>query len=379
MKIMSFAGAAALDGDRARYQWRLRLYKHLNEHNAMVVAVALALLAGLGDAWTSAEIAFTLFYFLPIAVASWFRGRRMGLTVVALCVALSTLTDLMPVGPQRPISLALIWNLVGEAIVFVIYCDTVARLRARVDREMSLRVSAVGELRHAERLNTIGKLAAGIAHELGTPVNVVAGRAELIAGGWLNRDEINASAVIIGEQAGRMARIIRSMLDFGRRSGTDTRSEDIGKLAEETVELLRALARRSGVEIEVTGTNVEAPVNRAELQQVLSNLLSNAIHAMQDGGRVTLCVDEANAKLPENGDTSVRPYACIEVRDEGTGIPPEILPRIFDPFFTTKEVGEGTGLGLSVSYGIIRDHGGAMRIETLLGRGTTVRVYLPHE
>jgi signal transduction histidine kinase len=377
MKIMSLADVAGLDDHRARYQWRLRIYKHLNEHNAVLVAVALALLAGVGDAWTSAETAFTLFYFLPIAVASWFRGRRIGLMVVGLCIALSTLTDFVPVGPHRPISLPLIWNLVGEAIVFVIYCDTVARLRARVDREMSLRVSAVGELRHAERLNTIGKLAAGIAHELGTPVNVVAGRAELIAGDWLNRDEIKASAVIIGEQAGRMARIIRSMLDFGRRSGTDTRSEDVGKLAEETVELLRALARKSGVDIEVTGTNVKAPVNRAELQQVLSNLLSNAIHAMQDGGRVTLCVDEANAKLPENGDASVRPYVCIEVCDEGTGIPPEILPRIFDPFFTTKDVGEGTGLGLSVSYGIVRDHGGAMRIDTLLGRGTTVRVYLP--
>jgi two-component system NtrC family sensor kinase len=110
---------------------------------------------------------------------------------------------------------------------------------------------------------------------------------------------------------------------------------------------------------------------------VLSNLISNAIYAMQDGGVVTLSVDEANAKLAENSDSKVRQYACIEVRDEGTGIAPEILPRIFDPFFTTKQVGDGTGLGLSVSYGIVRDHGGAIRVQTSLGRGTTVLVYLP--
>jgi signal transduction histidine kinase len=183
---------------------------------------------------------------------------------------------------------------------------------------------------------------------------------------------------VIIEQADRISRIIRNMLDFGHRSATDTKREDLGTLAEETVELLRSLADRSGVELIVKSASVvKARVNRAELQQVLSNLLANAIQAVPDGGRVTLAVDEANARLPENGDRQVRSYACIEVQDEGMGIPPEILPRIFDPFFTTKPSGEGTGLGLSVSYGIIRDHGGGIRIQSVLGSGTTVRVYLP--
>jgi two-component system NtrC family sensor kinase len=290
---------------------------------------------------------------------------------------LSALTDFTLLGLRHPGALIFAWNLCCEAAIFVLCCDTVARLRARVDQEMSLRVSAVEELRHAERLNTIGKLASGIAHELGTPVNVIAGHAELIANARLDVTESRHSAVIIGEQAQRMARIIRNMLDFGHRCGTDTRSEDIGLLAIETAELLRTLAQRSGVDILVTGSNVMAEINRAELQQVLSNLISNAIYAMHDGGVVTLSVDEANAKLAENSDSKVRQYACIEVRDEGTGIAPEILPRIFDPFFTTKQVGDGTGLGLSVSYGIVRDHGGAIRVQTSLGRGTTVLVYLP--
>jgi signal transduction histidine kinase len=377
MKTSSLTLDTSSDTLRARYQFRLRVYKHINERNAFAIAVGLAILAGIGDALTTAEIAFTLVYFLPIAIASWFSGRRLGLCIVGLCVAFSALTDFDLTG-QRVVSLIKLCNLFGEAIVFVIYSDTVTRLRARVDHEMSLRMSAVEELRHAERLNTIGKLAAGIAHELGTPVSVISARAELIAEERLDREQTRASGRVIIEQADRISRIIRNMLDFGHRSATDTKREDLGTLAEETVELLRSLADRSGVELIVKSASVvKARVNRAELQQVLSNLLANAIQAVPDGGRVTLAVDEANARLPENGDRQVRSYACIEVQDEGMGIPPEILPRIFDPFFTTKPSGEGTGLGLSVSYGIIRDHGGGIRIQSVLGGGTTVRVYLP--
>ncbi|HEX4351538.1 MAG TPA: ATP-binding protein [Polyangiales bacterium] len=360
----------------APYQLRLRLYRLLNERNAFAIAVVLAILAGVGDALTTAEIAFTLVYFLPIAIASWFSGRRLGLSIVALCVAFSACTDL-EIGRHHPITFAEVINLIGEAIVFILYSDTVARLRLRVEYEMSLRMSAVAELRHAERLNTIGKLATGLAHELGSPTAVIAGRAELIAGDLLTPEERVASALTIVEQSHRIARIIRNMLDFGRRSATETKREDIATLAEETVELLRTIARKSGVEITVRGSEVKARINRSELQQVLSNLLANAIYALHDGGRIDVVVEEANARLPENGDRAVRSYACLEVRDEGSGIAPEILPRIFDPFFTTKPAGDGTGLGLSVSYGIIRDHGGGIRIQSVLGGGTTVRVYLP--
>jgi signal transduction histidine kinase len=376
MKPASLTFDSDSDTVRSRYRLRLRVYKHLNERNAFAIAALLSILAGIGDALTSAEIAFTLVYFLPIAIASWFSGRRLGFSIVLLCVAFSAFTDFGLSG-QRVFSLAKLCNLFGEAIVFVIYSDTVARLRARVDREMSLRMSAVEELRHAERLNTIGKLAAGLAHELATPVRVIRGRAEQLAEARIDREQSRAAARSIMEQADHISRIIRNMLDFGHRSGTDTKREDIGTLAEETVELLRSLADQSGVELLVRSASVKARVNRAELQQVISNLLANAIQAVPDGGRVTLAVDEANARLPENGDRQVRSYACIEVHDEGTGIPPEILPRIFDPFFTTKPAGAGTGLGLSVSYGIIRDHGGGIRIQSVLGGGTTVRVYLP--
>jgi signal transduction histidine kinase len=252
-----------------------------------------------------------------------------------------------------------------------------ASLRERIDNEMSLRLSALEELRHAERLNTIGKLASGVAHELGTPLNVITGRAELIYTGRVDLAGAKGSAGIIGEQADRMSRIIRGLLDFGHRSGTETHLENLLQLSEETTELLRVLAKKVGVEIVVMERDTKSRVNRSEIQQVLSNLLTNAIQAMPGGGRIQVIVDEERVILRENGDKEERTYACVTVRDQGSGILPEILPKIFDPFFTTRSVGEGTGLGLSIAYGIVRDHGGSLRVQSAPGEGTTFQVFLP--
>ncbi|HMJ54233.1 MAG TPA: ATP-binding protein [Polyangiaceae bacterium] len=355
---------------------RSRLYGLVNERNALPVGVGAALLAALGDALTAAEIAFTLIYLLPIALVTWFRGRKYGLAMVVFCVASSAFTGLF-IDPRRVTLLALFWNLVGEALIFLLFSYTMASLRLRIDNEMNLRLSALEELRHAERLNTIGKLASGVAHELGTPLNVIAGRAELIYTGRIDLAGAKGSASIIGEQADRMSRIIRGLLDFGHRSGTETHPENLLQLAEETIELLRVLAKKAGVEIVVSGRDIKSQVNRSEIQQVLSNLLTNAIQAMPTGGRIEVSVDEEQAVLRETGDKGQRCYARITVRDEGPGILPQILPKIFDPFFTTRSVGEGTGLGLSIAYGIVRDHGGSLRVQSALGEGTTFHVFLP--
>ena len=354
----------------------LRLYGLVNEKNALLLGIGSAVLAALGDALTAAEIAFTLIYLLPIALVTWFRGRRYGVGMAVFCVAASAFIELF-IDPRHSTNLALYWNLLGEALIFFLFSYTMASLRERIDNEMSLRLSALEELRHAERLNTIGKLASGVAHELGTPLNVISGRAELIYTGRVDLASAQASASIIGAQADRMSHIIRGLLDFGHRSGTETRAENLLQLSEETSELLRVLAKKVGVEIVVDGQEIKSRVNRWEIQQVLSNLLTNAIQAMPGGGRIEVRVDEEQTTLPENRDRQRRAYACITVRDEGSGIEPEILPKIFDPFFTTRTVGEGTGLGLSIAYGIVRDHGGALRVQSALGAGTTFQVFLP--
>jgi len=354
---------------------RSRLSGMVNERNALPLGIAAATLAALGDALTSAEIAFTLIYLLPIALVTWFRGRKVGLGMVVFSVASSAFIALFI--DRQSTYLTVLWNLLGEALIFLIFSNTMASLRERIDNEMSLRLSALEELRHAERLNTIGKLASGVAHELGTPINVIAGRAELIYTGRLDHAAAKASARIIGEQADRMTRIIRGLLDFGHRSGTDTDLQNLLQLSEETAELLRVLAKKAGVEISVIGSDTKVNVNRWEIQQVLSNLLTNAIQATPAGGRIEVDVEDVQTVLAENGDKRDRNYARITVRDNGAGIEPQILPKIFDPFFTTRSVGEGTGLGLSITYGIVRDHGGALRVQSTMGEGTCFSVFLP--
>ncbi len=375
---MNFAGGAGLPtvgGIGFGGSFMTRLNGYVNERNAAWVAVVLAILAGMGDAATGAEVVFTLVYLVPISILSWFRGRRGGLGMAGWCVVSSGLVR-VSIAPVTNV-LAFGWNLIAEATIFVSCSSLVASLRSLLDREVRLRVAATQELRHAERLNTLGKLAAGGAHELGTPLNVIMGRADLIARGLVDDETARASAVIIHQQGERMERIVRGLLDFGHRGGTDSHPEELLKLCQDTADLLRSLAKTRGVEITVRGRQLEASVNRGELQQVIGNLLSNAVYALRAGGNIEISVSEVNARVLENDDRRPRPYAMIGVRDSGTGIPAEHVPHLFEPFFTTRPVGEGTGLGLSVAYGIVRDHGGAIQLRTKLGEGTTFFVYLP--
>jgi signal transduction histidine kinase len=208
-------------------------------------------------------------------------------------------------------------------------------------------------------------------------LSVISGRASLIASGRMAEREAKQSATIIVEQVERIATIIRHLLDFSRRGGAHKDAMDLQMVCRETIELVAALGRKSGIEIELRGSPVTASCNRSELQQVLSNLITNAIHAMPEGGLITVTTGLETTRSPDEKATPSRGFAVVAVRDAGTGIPLDVLPQIFDPFFTTKEVGSGTGLGLSVSYGIVRDHGGWISVDTRVGEGTTLTVYLP--
>lgn len=356
----------------------LRLRTLLNERSAAPISLILALLVGLGDYVTGADVAFTLLYLLPIGIATWYRGRAWSLTVCIVCGALWLSIAIASVPPQLPRELVLLWNLIGEAGVFIAFAAVLRALRARIDLEVHGRESAIEQLRHAERLTTVGMLASGIAHELGTPLNVIAGRASLIASERVAGAEARSSASIIVEQAGRMTAIIRGLLDFARRGGTRRTPVDVDRLARETVALLQPLASRRGCKVQVAaGPPVVASINGAEIQQVLTNLLMNAVQAMGEGGSVEVSIDVGPvAERPQNAEPS-RSYVAIHVRDHGVGIPAEVLSHVFDPFFTTKDVGEGTGLGLSVAFGIVRDHGGWIAATSRVGEGSEFVVYLP--
>jgi two-component system NtrC family sensor kinase len=260
-------------------------------------------------------------------------------------------------------------------------CDALAKSQQKIRAESTARVAAVQQLRHADRLNTVGRLASGVAHELGTPLNVVAGRAGLIASGKLNDEEVRKSAHTIKDEADRITGIIRQLLDFARRGTPQRAVVDLRDITRQTVDLLGPMAEKRQVTIstDLGESPLRARVDVGQIQQVLTNLTVNAMQAMPEGGEIKVTLGTANAVSPN--DSAAGPQTCfrLSVQDGGQGITEGDLPHLFEPFFTTKDVGEGTGLGLSVSYGIAQDHDGWIDVNSVPGQGSCFTVYLPQE
>ncbi len=279
-------------------------------------------------------------------------------------------------------------------------CEQLEQQRSRIDSETQQRLAAVEQLRHADRLRTVGRLAAGLAHEIGTPLNVVSGRAELIASGKLSSTDIQSSALTIKEQSQRIATIVQELLNFARSKTPQRAPVDLNRLLEETIKLLRPMADKHHVTIDFHpwGNEATTELDSAQMQQVFSNLLVNAVHATQAGAKSKLNNDAGSEQAPQRIEISIdrqrsveidpsrftaeqtdlaESYWRVTVADFGVGIGPDVLDNIFEPFFTTKDVGEGTGLGLSIAYGIVREHAGWIGVESQVGRGSQFTVFLP--
>jgi two-component system, NtrC family, sensor kinase len=243
------------------------------------------------------------------------------------------------------------------------------------------RETAREQLRYADRLSTVGQIASSIAHEVGTPLNIVSGRASMMASGLVKPEDVPKNAHIIVEQTKRMAGIIRQLLDFARRGGGVRQDVHVEELVLEVFQLLKPSARKHNVELEVVDpprgeTSIRG--DAAQLQQVLANIIVNALEAMPEGGRVEVSFDVLDATAPADYDGHSGTFLQITLCDEGRGIPESDRKRIFDAFYTTKRPGEGTGLGLAVADQIVRAHRGWIAIESTVGEGTCVKVYLPH-
>lgn len=245
----------------------------------------------------------------------------------------------------------------------------------RTRRETDARIAALEQLRHAERLSTLGQLASVLAHEIGTPLNVVAGHAKLIAAGKLPGPMVTESADAIGAQCARITGIVRRVLDYARRRPAKRTVVSGSDVLASTCGLLEVLAATRGVKLEITQGpgDFSLRADPDQLQQCLTNIVANAIYASPDGGAVRLSLDAVERDVA--GQT--RPFLRFEVRDSGAGLDESVRARIFEPFVTTKPPGEGTGLGLSVARDIVSEHEGAIEVFSEPGQGCVFTVYVP--
>lgn len=339
--------------------------------HAITIGVLLVAVFAMLDHLTGVEATFVvLTYLLPISLVTWFRSRAAALSIAAFATACTTWI-FVTAQPATPVA-GIVLNALGAYGMFVVTIAILRALRRHVEREQLGRRAAVEQLRHAERLQVIGTLSAGVAHELGTPLNVISGAAEMMDDPTVSRVRIGELSALILRQTEQITSIIRQLLDFGRR-GTMTEEIQVDRAVTATAEMLRTVAGKRHVAIELDSTFGSRGVraNPRELEQVVSNLMLNGIQAMPGGGTLRVTT---RSELRPDGE-----WAAIVVEDQGDGIRPEHLPFIFDPFFTTKGIGEGTGLGLSVSYGIVSDWGGKIEVESRPGHGAQFAVLLPIE
>jgi signal transduction histidine kinase len=270
---------------------------------------------------------------------------------------------------------------IGElAAEFDLMSDRLEATRARLEAETEARIATLDQLRHTDRLTTVGRLAAGVAHDLGTPLNVISNRAGKIVAAERAGGPGLDHARVIQEQAGRMVTVIRQLLDFSRRQGPKLGFVNLHGLVTRTMELLVPFAQKQGVTVQFTAADDRewlARVDQNQIQQALANVVMNGIEAMAPGGYLRVSLDTVHRPAPAARPQSPpATFLRIRVGDEGEGISEQDLPHIFEPFFTTKGVGEGTGLGLSVAHGIVTDHGGWIEVESERGKGTRVSIHV---
>jgi signal transduction histidine kinase len=247
--------------------------------------------------------------------------------------------------------------------------------RGLIRKERDLQTSQE-QLRRTERLAELGTLASGMAHEIGTPMNVILGRAEYLQRKTKDPSTAKGLQTII-DQVERITKIMNQLLTFARRRPIERRPTDLNKVVEDTLDVMRERFKRHGIAttMELAPSLPLADADPDQMGQVLLNLAINALHAMPDGGILLVRTGVVPVTKNSGGD----PVDMIELSmsDTGCGIPAEALDKIFDPFFTTKEVGKGTGLGLTVVHGIVQEHRGQILVESEVQQGTTFRIRLP--
>jgi two-component system, NtrC family, sensor kinase len=237
-----------------------------------------------------------------------------------------------------------------------------------VIEDVTTRISLEEQLQQREKLSSIGLLAAGVAHEVNTPLTGVSSYTQMLLAMLNENDPKHALLQKVRTQAERATNIVNNLLNFSRTgSATEFAEVDVARVLDDTLQLLEPQMRRSQIQI-VRSYGEDLPLayaNAGKLQQVFTNLLLNARDAIPDGGQIVVSTSADDGSI------------VAEISDTGIGIAPENVAKIYDPFYTTKGVGQGTGLGLAVTYGIVQEHAGRISVDSTPGHGTTFRITLP--
>jgi hypothetical protein len=264
----------------------------------------------------------------------------------------------------------------GDRILNIAVAPLVAKNFDRIGRliifdDVTERVELEQQLVQADKLTSLGLLAAGVAHEVNTPLAVISTYAQMLAKQVSNDEQKARLLDKIASQTFRASEIVNSLLNFSRTSTTEFSQVNLNQVIRETEALLEHQLKKAGIRVQSELEDPLPPIegNSGRLQQVFLNLFLNARDAMPKGGVLTVRTSSSNGSSPG--------AVQVEVSDTGVGIAAEHLNKIYDPFFTTKGPQKGTGLGLAVTYGIIREHAGSIAVDSQPGRGTFFRLEFP--
>jgi signal transduction histidine kinase/ActR/RegA family two-component response regulator len=251
----------------------------------------------------------------------------------------------------------------------------------KLKEEIAKRERAEAQLRQAQKMEALGTMSGGIAHDFNNILAAIIGFTELVADHVPKESREAHHLKRVMESSLRGRNLVRQMLTYSRKAEQEKKSLSLGSIVKETVKLIRATTPTTiTITVNASGESGLILADPTQMQQVLVNLCTNAAYAMREKGG-TLDIDLNGFSVsPSNGNADgIEPghYMRLTVRDTGAGMPPDIMDRIFDPFFTTKGLGEGSGLGLSVVHGIVKQHNGYITVESEPGRGSTFTVYIP--
>jgi signal transduction histidine kinase/CheY-like chemotaxis protein len=248
-------------------------------------------------------------------------------------------------------------------------------------QDITERVRLENELRQAQKMEAVGRLAAGVAHDFNNILTVILGNTSMTLRNPRLDEKLAASLTQVERAAQRATALTRQLLAYSRKQIIQRRALSINEIVEQTVAMLRRLiGEHIAIDMQLAPDLSPIFADGSNVDQVIMNLALNARDAMPDGGKLSIITSEVaidEAAHARNPEAQVGDYVCLTVKDSGHGMDSATIARIFEPFFTTKEPGQGTGMGLATVYGVLKQHGGWIEVESAPHRGTTIRSFFP--